>query len=93
LGEFLPTGRIFSLASLLKLSEVVQILGLLFPQYQLCITFDKKIRWATFWATFSHLVTLVTKFNLLKDQNFDYMCNLLIWSRQDYVGINAAECG
>jgi hypothetical protein len=30
LGEFSPFGRLFSLASLLKISEVAQILGLLF---------------------------------------------------------------
>jgi hypothetical protein len=57
LGEFSPLGRLFSLASLLKFTEVAQILGLLFPKCQLCINFDKKIVWATFSKT--HLVTLL----------------------------------
>jgi hypothetical protein len=35
-------GRIlFSLGSFLKVTEVAQIFGLPFPQYQLCINFDK----------------------------------------------------
>jgi hypothetical protein len=50
-------GRIFFhwaivfLASLLKMTEVAQNFKLLFPQYQLCINFDKK--WlATLWGDF-----------------------------------------
>jgi hypothetical protein len=40
LGEFSPIGRLFSLASLLKITEVAQ---LLFPHNQLRINFDKKL--------------------------------------------------
>jgi hypothetical protein len=50
-------------ARLLKLPEVAKILGLLFPQYQLCIHFDRKIGWATLSQT--HLVTLVEIKNLM----------------------------
>jgi hypothetical protein len=50
----LPIGRLFSLASLLKIVDVAQILRL---RALMLI----KICFATFWATFSraHLVTLV----------------------------------
>jgi hypothetical protein len=72
LGEFLPFGRILpfgrmvTLGCVLKITEVTQIFGLLFstlPAKYFCYDFDKKIVWATFWATFSQadLVTLLTR--------------------------------
>jgi hypothetical protein len=57
LGEFSPTGRLFSLASLLKMTEVLEILGLVFST----VPVDKKLfELHTFWATFlqTNLVTL-----------------------------------
>jgi hypothetical protein len=41
-GVFSPVGRLFTLGSRLKMTEVVQILGLLFPQYKLRVDFSKK---------------------------------------------------
>jgi hypothetical protein len=45
----------------LKITEVARILEYFFQRPNLGITFDKKMGWATFWATFSPslLVTLV----------------------------------
>jgi hypothetical protein len=61
LGEFSPIGRLFSLASLLKITEVAQILGLPFSKEPDMYHFLPSKCWATLWATFSptHLVTLL----------------------------------
>jgi hypothetical protein len=63
LGEFSHIGRLFTLDSVLKITKVAQFWGILFPRYQLCINFEQKMGWATFWAIFSqtHLVTLNRK--------------------------------
>jgi hypothetical protein len=60
LGEFSPIRRLFSLASLLKIKEVAQILGPRFSAVPVMFQIWQKFDWATFWATFSqyHLVTL-----------------------------------
>jgi hypothetical protein len=49
------------LASLLKITEVAQILGLLFSQVPVLYLILTKNGWATLWATFSktHPVTLI----------------------------------
>jgi hypothetical protein len=64
LGEFSTIGWLFTLGSFVKITEVANIIGLLFPTLKLCINFQK-MDWATFWATFSQtrLVTL-NKINL-----------------------------
>jgi hypothetical protein len=58
LGDFSPIRRLLTMRCGLKITEIAQILGLLFQCYQ---TKMRKNGWATFWATFSqtHLVTLV----------------------------------
>jgi hypothetical protein len=63
LGEFSPIGRLFNkhtLGIFLKITKAAQIFGLLFSSGPVMYYFDKKMGWATFWATFSktHLVTL-----------------------------------
>jgi hypothetical protein len=57
LGEFSHNGRLCTLGSVLKITEVAQIFGLLVST---CINFEKN-GWVTFWAIFSQtrLVTLV----------------------------------
>jgi hypothetical protein len=60
LGEFSPNGRLFTLGSGLKITEVARISGLLFFHGTSYVSISTKKCWATFWATFSqtHLVTL-----------------------------------
>jgi hypothetical protein len=43
-----------------KYRSITKIWATFFTREKLCITFDKKWAWATFWAIFSqtHLVTL-----------------------------------
>jgi hypothetical protein len=52
---------LFTLGSLLKITEVAHFFGYLFPQLRLCIDFLQKTGLASFWAIFSqtHLVTLL----------------------------------
>jgi hypothetical protein len=66
LGEISPTGRLFSLGSFMKMTEVVRIFCSSFFTWKMCcVKFYKKMFWATFratfWAIFSNtqLVTLV----------------------------------
>jgi hypothetical protein len=43
-GEFSPSDQLFTFGSVLKImkiTEVAQIFGLLFPRYQLCVNFNK----------------------------------------------------
>jgi hypothetical protein len=60
LAEFLPIGRLFSLASLLKITVLAETLGLLFSTVPVEYYFLQKMGLATFWAACSqtHLVTL-----------------------------------
>jgi hypothetical protein len=53
-------GRLFTLESRFKITEVVHISGLFFPRYQLCINFDKKCLGYLLGRLFSqtHLDTL-----------------------------------
>jgi hypothetical protein len=61
LGEFSPIGLLFSLGSLLKITEVAQHSGLLFSSFQFIYKFWQKMAWATIWAIFSqtHLVIIL----------------------------------
>jgi hypothetical protein len=61
LNEFFTIGSLFTLGSVLKITEVAQFSGQLISTVQLMYSFwHIWIGWATFWATFSktHLVTL-----------------------------------
>jgi hypothetical protein len=57
LGEFSPNGWLFTSGSVLKITEVWQIFGLLFTTVPFMYKFGEKIGWATFSLT--HLVTLL----------------------------------
>jgi hypothetical protein len=64
LGEFSAIGRLFSLGSFMKITEVAKILRSAFfhdTSYALILT---KMGWVAFWAIFSqtHLVTLTRRF-------------------------------
>jgi hypothetical protein len=61
MGEFSPIGLLFTLGSFVKITDVAQIFGLLFPRLKLWVNFDKKIIWATFWTIHlqTDLVTLI----------------------------------
>jgi hypothetical protein len=48
LDEFSPIGRLFTLGSLLKISEVAKVLGYFYAQIGFYINFGKKM--GTFWA-------------------------------------------
>jgi hypothetical protein len=54
LGESLPIERLI-------IREIAQFFGYFYLAKKLCINFDKKMVWATFWAIFSqtHPVPLV----------------------------------
>jgi hypothetical protein len=52
LGEFSPIGRLFASGIFLKITEVVQIFGLLFPRYTFCSIFTKCC-WDTFFTSAS----------------------------------------
>jgi hypothetical protein len=56
LGEFSLIGQLFSVASLYKITEVAQIFGLLFPQYQLYINLDKKLVGTHYGRLFRKLI-------------------------------------
>jgi hypothetical protein len=61
LGDFSQIGRLFTFAIFFLIREKAQIFWLLFPRLKLCINFDSKMCWATFWTILSptHLVTLI----------------------------------
>jgi hypothetical protein len=69
LGEFSPIGRLFSLGSLLKITEVAQHSGLLFSSFQFLYKFRQKMAWVTIWAISSqtHLVTMLSFYNRHKE--------------------------
>jgi hypothetical protein len=48
-GQCSLIGRLFSLVTLSKITEVEQSVGLLFPQYKLCINLDKNTGLATLY--------------------------------------------
>jgi hypothetical protein len=60
-AKICPNRWFITLASLLKITEIIFLGYLLFPRLGLGNIFDKKMGWAIFWATFSetHPVTLV----------------------------------
>jgi hypothetical protein len=64
LGEISPTGRLFSLGSFMKMTEVVRIFCSSFLHGKCVVLILTKMFWATFWATFwaifsnTQLVTL-----------------------------------
>jgi hypothetical protein len=74
LGEFTSNGRLFTIDSILKITEVAHILFHFFHKHRLCSNFDKKLDWDRFWAIFSqtHLVTLFTGYPGL---------SLRVWTR------------
>jgi hypothetical protein len=59
LGKFLPIGWLFSFGSFLQITEIAQIIGLLFSAVYMFSVWPK-MAWATFWVILSqtHLVTL-----------------------------------
>jgi hypothetical protein len=67
LGEFPPFGRLFSFCSVLQITEIAQIIGLLISAVYGLFSFWTKTAWATFWAILSktHLVTLDRSTQLL----------------------------
>jgi hypothetical protein len=60
LCEFLPNGRLLSLGSFIKITEVAPYFGILFFQSIAYVLILTKIGWATFWGVFlqTHLVAL-----------------------------------
>jgi hypothetical protein len=56
LGEFSPIGRLFSFASILKITEVAQVLGLLFSKVPVSINLDKKLDGLHFGRLFQKLI-------------------------------------
>jgi hypothetical protein len=75
MGRFSPFGRLFTLASFLKIKEVAQIFVLV---CKLCINFDKKMGWATFWEIFlqTDLVTLHDQSNMAQQRQWHFANNL-----------------
>jgi hypothetical protein len=51
-GKFSPIGRLFSLCSFSKITEVAHFFATFFPRKKFRIDFDKKTGWATHWAIF-----------------------------------------
>jgi hypothetical protein len=41
LGEFSPNARLFALGIFWKMTEIAHNFGILFPNFRLCINFDK----------------------------------------------------
>jgi hypothetical protein len=60
LGEVSPYWEMIYFGQFFKYRSITKIWATFFTREKLCITFDKKWAWATFWAIFSqtHLVTL-----------------------------------
>jgi hypothetical protein len=60
LDEFSPIGRLLTLGSFVKISEIAQIILLLVSTVKVAYYFSQEMDWAIFWATFSQsqLVTL-----------------------------------
>jgi hypothetical protein len=53
IGRFFTYGKIDNFwAVFLEITEVAQIIGPLFPRYNLCFNLDQKMGWASFWAIF-----------------------------------------
>jgi hypothetical protein len=60
-GRFFANWAIVYFRHFFLIREKAQIFWLLFPRLKLCINFDSKMCWATFWTILSptHLVTLI----------------------------------
>jgi hypothetical protein len=80
LCEFLPTGRLFSLCCLDKITCVAHICDQFLPWPKSSISFDKKCARATFWATLSqsHPVTLITDRFLPSMSQFLFLASLCL---------------
>jgi hypothetical protein len=75
LGEFSPIWQLFTLGSVLKITEVMQILGYYFSRYQLFTDFEKQLVGPHIGRFFlqTHRVTLIIGQRRAAVKNFHFL--------------------